>query len=271
MKESFIRAIFFSVGKGSCTLLSFPPGRTGGFRRYAVVDCNQSDARIVREYLKKLWFKKEQVDTQNQFFLHFVALTHYHKDHFNGINVLLGGRRFIKESDIPFKTQYFLYPILPPIPVAAKRKYKRESLSYRQLMEINDIMFEPKKMGIENRPLRRHFAFDATYNFLLSSQGDPPVPKLNISCLAPSTYTTDKLTNISLENFEKLDESNIVSGALRIQYGKSVLILGGDVEDDEWKAIRSDYENIPVSRVKELGGGFVLVPHHGGKGNTECF
>ncbi len=62
---------------------------------------------------------------------------------------------------------------------------------------------------------------------------------------------------------------NLYSAALRVRFGESSAILGGDVGDKEWERISRDWTT--HRRPDELRAGVVLVPHHGGSGNDMRF
>ena len=259
--EAFVRFVFFPVGRGSCTLVSFPPEREGSPRRYGVVDCNQSDARSVKDYLQHPFFPDEP-PPEDPTRLRFVALTHYDYDHFNGVDVLVGG------GGSPFRPDYFFYPLWPP--AAVRRKYPNvSSLPRRQLTEIDRVVFEPRRNGTYDRsPKPRSLNFDASYEGILFP--DEPLvagSPLRIRALAPSS----RAVNPRDHSLAAATDANFSSAALRIQFGKSVVILAGDVQEDEWHQVRADYEYQDGGRPRlgDLAAGVMLVPHHGGRGNPE--
>ena len=88
----FLRLVCFNVGHGACILVSLPPGGTKKRRRYGVIDCNETHADSVDEYLRNPPPEAvaEDGDTSDKCELEFVAVTHYDTDHFRGIVSLLG-------------------------------------------------------------------------------------------------------------------------------------------------------------------------------------
>ncbi len=52
-----------------------------------------------------------------------------------------------------------------------------------------------------------------------------------------------------------------------MRWGKSVILIGGDVETDQWNNIIEHYAE--TDRLKLLQSNLVLAPHHGGHGNPD--
>jgi len=225
MEEDFVRFVFFPVGRGACTLVSVYPLLPTGPRRYAVIDSNQSDVHSVVDYLRSPWFENEHIDIDpatGRYHLHFATLTHYDWDHFNGMDILLGGPTYASVGRRIFKTNVFLYPVVPPAAVA-RRKYSPAGVQYRQLTEIDNLVFEPLRRTRKNgdHPLPRVLAFDATYESLFSPPGTLRDSELTVRALAPSAHAVSEMKE--WRSLEDVTSANLVSGALRIQYGKSRL------------------------------------------------
>ncbi|MCC6698995.1 MAG: hypothetical protein IT365_25455 [Candidatus Hydrogenedentes bacterium] len=254
----FTRFVFFAVGQGSCTLISFPPRAKGQSRRYAIVDCNQSDAASVRDYLESPWFPDEAPLKGPPYALSFVALTHYDCDHFNGVNVLLGGTEGLAGKSPAFHCGFFLYPLIPPRIML--RCYKPKSVFNRQLQEMSLLAFDRHAVR------RRSYAFDASYDALVPSKKG----RIRIRCIAPTCEAKDRLMCKVLAMASRLDrkpqKENLLSAALQVQFGKAVVTLGGDVVDKEWGRVRAEHE---PGRLHELSSRAVLAPHHGGEGNCD--
>ena len=114
-------------------------------------------------------------------------------------------------------------------------------------------------------------------NWLTSLKTIYPLPRdapsgLTIECLSPTGRQTERYETAILDCIgpdEKIakalehSEHNDVSVVLKITYGDSTVILGGDLEDEGWKEVVEEYgeANLKASAVK--------VSHHGSE-NGYC-
>lgn len=270
MTEPFLRFVFFSVGRGNNTLVSLPPSEEGGYRRYGVIDSNQSDVRILRAYLDCPWFPEEHVDPCDPFCFEFVALTHYDGDHFNGLANLLGGMPPHSENKRSFYSKFFLYPIVPP-KLVALTKYSYKSDYAQQLLEIYHIVFDPPRLKLDNRrpTLPLMLAYDNHLESIIAPNGVLAEHPFKLKALAPSAFATDRILTSLVLDRAGFGSGNILSSALRFQFGNAVVLIGGDVMDNEWGIVLGDYANANPNSSRELGMTVVQVPHHGGTGNPE--
>jgi hypothetical protein len=259
----FIRLIIFSVGRGSCTLISFPPKDQNSPRRYGVIDCNDSQASGIRAYLRKPWFEHESPSNYPIQF-EFVAITHYDFDHFNGIGTLLGA------NEDGLRAAYFLYPYLPPaFALPSKGEKGSEGLKAKQLTEIHRLTFSDEAT-VTPRPIN----LGSIHGEVFQRQLDQTSGIFELIGLAPSPKAVDELVRyvssrvpnrVANRAVVDVGRPNLYSAAIRLRYGDCAAILAGDVIGDEWRLIRADLER--NGRLTWLAGDLVLAPHHGGVGN----
>lgn len=239
--QRFVRLVFFNVGHGACTLISLPPVKEGGRRRYGVVDCNSpAGTSIVEYYLRHPPFPDEPPCRGDTLQLDFVVLTHFEYEHFKGMPYLLG------EPGSPFRVLHFLGPPYDPAEVARK-KFVHHSPPFEELCAIRQMAYCPTRRA---RRLGRAPAFDVFLHGVLYDWFDD----VEIMSLAP-------LPDAVVRRKALEAEGNTASGALRFRFKtKHVLLLCGDAREIEWHEIGrhlSELNNDP------LLADVVLVPCHG--------
>ena len=253
--NDFVRFVFFPVGHGSCTLVSFPPEEPGGDRIYGVIDCHNATARPISAYLSDPWFSSEIRPKGLAFNLRFVALTHYHEDHMLGIDTLLG-------NDSLFKHSHFLNPF-PPVGEVARRK--------KDSPNVKKMLYNIEKLATKKWLM--HIFRDCSWVY------QPKDDHLkNVAFRAMAIAPSNRAINEMKEWHQKgLTPFNYLSAAFRFQWGDCSVIIGGDVggsdEKDEeikwneWEEIFSDLES--THQLKLLSANAALCPHHGGTGNSD--
>jgi hypothetical protein len=246
--DDFVRFVFFPVGHGSCTLVSFPPEEPGGNRVYGVIDCHDATARPIRAYLAKPWFARENISAGSAVDLRFVALTHYHEDHVLGINYLFGG-------DSPFRCRKFLCPFPPAGDVA--RRMKSHSLMKGMLTKIHRL--SPKPVNFMKIYDNFSWVFQPTESRLRDIE-------FMASAIAPSNTAMARMKE--LRDPQKFTPFNLLSSAFRFQWGDCSVIISGDVEDDEWDEVLLDLES--ANQLDLLAANVALCSHHGGRGNPDA-
>lgn len=243
--DDFMRFVFFPVGHGSCTLVSLPPEDTGGNRIYGVIDCRDATARPIQQYLSDPWFDGEVISKKSVFNLRFVMLTHYDEDHLLGIDHLLG-----KDHDFTF--DHFLCPF--PAPGAIAVRIADHPRKKKMLSDIRDLVPEDKQSFLEIRQ-----DCSGVYR-----PKDNHLRKFfNAMAIAPSSKAMSGMKE--LKSLEKITPPNILSSAIRFQWGHCSVIIAGDVEDDEWGNIINDLKSRHEAYL--LSANVALCSHHGGKGN----
>ena len=240
-----LRLVCFNVGQGACTLLIFPATEAGRRRRYAVVDCNVAGADSVEYYLRR----HEGVSGECE--LEFVALTHYDWDHFAGINRLAGA------PGSPFRTRRFIGPPMSPLE-AAEKYYAPSGPAAGALQQLYELTFGRYRTRKGRRcadPELCAFRWDQAYRWA------PQLgQEVQIRALAPSP------SGAAGARASGVEYSNLASGILRVQYGKTVALICGDVTEEEWQRILAHFA-VGARPRDLLPANAALVPHHGGSGN----
>ncbi len=244
--------------RGESVVIKLPDDRWG------VVDCytdaiTEPDTNPTIQFLRARGVKT----------LLFVCLTHAHDDHF------LGMVKLIEE----FKpAEFWRFGCLAPPHIAKLMQYnslrakeavgaKKAELtrSMQELFEILKIAERAAKGGMI-RP-----------NPLTSLKTIYPLPRdeardLKIECLAPSGPQVARYHEVIIncvgpdEQIAKEvrhSEHNEVSVVLKITYGETVVILGGDLEKAGWEEVVREYGE---ANLKALA---VKVSHHGSE-NGYC-
>jgi len=243
--DDFIRFIFFPVGHGSCTLVSLPPEKPGGARIYGVIDCHESSALPIREYLSNPWFNGEVVSKGTEFDLRFVALTHYHEDHFLGIDHLLGGNS-------SFRCKKFLSPF--PSAGAVARRMKNGSIK-AMLSKIQKLAPKPPNF----------FKIYGDLSWIYEPNDSKLKDIFKATTIAPSNSSMEKMRE--LYDPKAITPFNFLSSAIRFQWERCSIIIGGDVEEKEWKKIIIDLKS--TNQLHLLSANVALCSHHGGRGNPD--
>lgn len=238
--------------KGESIVLKLPDGEWG------VVDCYSEstvdpDANPTTLFLRSRGVKR----------LLFVCLTHPHDDHF------LGMVKLVEEFQ---PREFWRFGCLAPELIAKLLQYnelkakkakgeKRRELT-RSTTELFDL-FTMIKTAATNRSMQvsRLGSRKTVYPF----PRDLPSP-FAIECLSPTGPQVEKYEGAILEcigpddkigNELPRSEHNDVSVVLKITYGDTVVVLGGDLEEGGWNAVVGEYgaANLDATAVK--------VSHHG--------
>jgi hypothetical protein len=193
--------------------------------------------------------------------LEFLCLTHPHADHFMGMSRLV--------RDFQVKIFWGFGGLHPPDFDLLKTFFKADAAtsglpdSQERAREISDLFDEIRRRGI------RHQAVSA--KTLIYPASIDAKTKIKIWGLAPSGRHTNEyklrlLKSTKGKQFKSalpMSDHNLISSAFLIEFGRTRIILGGDVEQDGWQDVL-DHE--PVSDVSAHA---VKVPHHGSR-NGYC-
>ena len=241
--DSFVRVVFFNVQHGLCCLLSMPPAKSGQPRRYGVVDCNRSTfSCFVESYLRNPPFADEPPLDGDPLRLEFVALTHFDKDHFRGIAHLLG------DSGSPFCARRFIGP--PCLPMSYMARHPIKQKSHRdELRAIGQLAYAPSRRARRKgkAPELALFCQDVNYPWFADTK---------VIALAP---LADDLLN------KETAGGNAISGAVMFRFSSGhVLLIGGDVDEDDWLEFARKTERLGKN---DVTSNVVSVPHHAGAGN----
>jgi beta-lactamase superfamily II metal-dependent hydrolase len=244
--------------KGESIIIKLPDGQWG------VVDCYADNAADPAHNPTVQYLRSRGVAT-----LLFVCLTHAHDDHF------LGMVKLIEE----FKpAEFWRFGCLAPPHIAKLMQYnklrskevggvKGAELT-RSMKELFDIL-KLSESGSKADTMRP--------NPLTSLKTLYPLPRdeakgLKIECLAPSGKQVERYHSAILSCIGpdeqiakelKHSDHNEVSVVLKITYGETTVILGGDLEKAGWEEVVREYgeANLKAAAVK--------VSHHGSE-NGYC-
>jgi hypothetical protein len=240
----------FGAAKGESIVFRTPAGEWG------VVDCftpdlNDPGSNSVLSYLKSRDVKR----------LAFLCLTHCHDDHFYGMSQLLSH----------FEVGIFCKPA-----VLSGRNLRRIIKNEFIVMDMSGRN-EIRRSAIELHNIFRSIAIqkkrprdpliekEAVLGTVVFPHPQKEVSEFEIRAVAPSTenkaaferglrkcFVEDKLVDLFPS-----EDHNLSSLALLIRFGKTQMILGGDVETAGWRHALRDFEP------GLLSANLVKVPHHG--------
>ena len=144
----------------------------------------------------------------------------------------------------------------------AKSKYSEDSWQYAALQRLYDLTwarYRTKKGRLTASPQVSALLCDQNYTWA-SELGD----EIEIRALAPTP--TGIIGEVASREGGIAGRTNLHSGALRVQYGKTVALVCGDVETEEWDRVLDIFA--PTERESDLlAANATVVPHHGGSGN----
>lgn len=238
--------------KGESIVIKLPDGQWG------VVDC-YTDAIADPDKNPTIQFlRSRSVKT-----LQFVCLTHAHDDHFLGMVKLIEEFKPAEFWRFGCLSAPHIRKLLQYNALRAKEVdgAKRAELS-RSMREFQDIL-KVAERGRGDNSIRP--------NPLTSMKTLYPLPRdeskgLKIECLAPSGTQVARYHEAILDCIGpdeqiakelKHAEHNEVSVVLKITYGETVVILGGDLEKGGWEEVIREYGE---ANLKALA---VKVSHHG--------
>lgn len=241
----------FGAAKGESIVLQLPSGEWG------VVDCYSSSLKDSSTNATLQFLLDRGVDQ-----LAFLCMTHPHDDHYRGMSHLLDR----------FNVGCFWRPgamtgqQLKVIVESAKKDARKSGVSAyiddaNELQQIFRLVKE-KKQASGNPAIPKA---STTGSQLFPTPLDP-LADFQIWALAPSTRQTERYENALKKCFDSdgrlsdpLAQSshNIVSMALLLKYGKTRIILGGDVEAEGWLNVIEEFgaDNLSSHAVK--------ISHHG--------
>ncbi len=241
----------FGSGRGESILIRLPEGQWGLVDHYASSP-NDPASSPVRDYL----------DSQGVEQLEFVCLTHPHDDHYRGLIKIL--ERFVPRH-------LWLFPALDPRTAKRLEEYiglvEHDSCDHQgdadELAQILNWCNQRKKRG-KNRCRIKFVGLGKDLypsperpNAVVKIRGmGPPDPLI-------SSYTNDLLACFRADGTlrQKLPHRchNRISAALVVDWNRTRILLGGDVERDGWSYI---LEECP-ERLRSCAA--VKVSHHGSK------
>jgi beta-lactamase superfamily II metal-dependent hydrolase len=240
-------------GKGESIVLQLPTGEWG------VVDCYTSELQDPDANPTVQLLQAEGVRE-----LAFVCLTHPHDDHFRGLNHLLDPSRF-------HVREFWRFCLAKNDFQAVVERQRAEAVldEDQRAIEGNDNLLQTlllvgKLTTRKPQPLvPRQAPRDLP---LYPDRGAPDRPPCTIRAVAPSNLCEFEYGQAVLNGMTGTGpmptRHNAISLALLIEYGKSRVLLGGDVERRTWDRVFTEYGSSQVERLF-LRTVAIKVSHHG--------
>ena len=261
------------AGIGESIVIELPNGRIGVIDCY----CSRLSASTSEERLDAnptLRFLDDHLHAES---LAFIALTHPHEDHGRGLSQILEHYQNRIEQIWIFETyqdeclcRYFrtLLESKRRLPVEELLNDKPGSFS-TELMKTRNLVREETTTGTSKTKLRK---FQDYQEFGLA---DEPV---EFHFLGPSSQLVDRYQTSLSDSLSSLVDPetknvyakwrpdkvnhNLASPAILLVYGKTRVILGGDMESTGWQQVLVEQQDETVTR-PPLDCTFVKVSHHG--------
>jgi beta-lactamase superfamily II metal-dependent hydrolase len=231
-----LRIDFYESGIGETIIITFPSGGIG------VVDAHPSPTNSRLAIL-------ELVNGRE---VHFVCLTHPHADHGVDLVPILknGPTPKVLWHTIPNFKEFIYYTTDLSTFTSPIREFV-EKYNSEWANCFLDIFGTAKEKGVPRRQLRsdlQHEEIDGVRIHFLS-------PEENIA-----TEFTERYAKEIKSAEPEGGDPNVLSAILALEYGKSVVLLGGDALKKNW------YTAVPRFRKAGLPKAVLLkVPHHGAK------
>ena len=248
-KKAELHLYLFGASSGESIVIQLPDWS------WAVIDCFSTSSKDVRTNLAYDLLKSRGVRE-----LAFLCLTHPHADHFSGMSRLVRDfkiRKFwgfggLQPPDFDLLKTFFQAD-------AATSSNRLDADARERSAEISEL-FD----GIRAGGIRTQAVAARTLIYPESVDGRS---SLRIWGLAPSGRHTDDYRRCLLKStrgrrFKSAlprADHNLISSALLIQFGRTRIILGGDVEVEGWRDVLND------KPVDDLSAHAVKVSHHGSK------
>jgi hypothetical protein len=241
--ERELEIYLFGAAKGETIVLHLPDGSWG------VVDCYASSLdrpetnpayRLLRDHGVRE--------------LAFLCLTHPHDDHFSGMSRLV--------KDFKIHAFWSILPLDPQDFNLLKTYFKAEAelaklpILKEKAAELTALFDLVEKSGCR---LETVDAMKLLYPWPKDQRAD-----FRIWGLAPSTDQVKVYRKTLLRQLKRGFYSpvpriphNMASAALRLEYGQTTVVLGGDVEEKGWEGVLEGHTS------ELLSAHFVKVSHHG--------
>jgi beta-lactamase superfamily II metal-dependent hydrolase len=243
-----------NAGVGESIIVEIPGGGWGVVDCYAsVLDDPSSNPTIT--FLRKRNIKE----------LEFFCLTHPHGDHYRGLNQLLN---YLDKLRYFWRFGAFTDRDLKGVLLKYFKALGIETRHSWLIEEANELTYAFGKIDDMQKEgkIARQFALSDFKHIYPLPIDEEQTPEFQIASIAPSTDMIHPYQQAIAKCFDEqgrligrvlMQRHNDVSVALRLQYGKSRVILGGDVEAANW------VDTIKTISSSGLRAHAVKVSHHG--------
>ncbi len=250
-----ITLYLFGSMKGESTLVRLPNGRWG------MVDCYIPDLKHPDRNFLYRFLKSNHINS-----LEFLCMTHPHEDHFSGMSTILKELTVKYFFSPPAMTGPRLFQIVKSIAVDARKvEDKRLESASNELIDIYEILKSKKKHRRGDPPF---IPQDGTTRKILYPAEHSPNEPIRITAIAPTTRQVqdyeEKLA-VCFDNDQtlvspfKYRRHNEISLAFVLEFGKTRIIFGGDVEKKSWRLAMSQLSH------DTFNCHLVKISHHGSK------
>jgi len=239
------------AAKGESIIIRLPNGTWGVIDSYAPSVTHPSTNPTL-QFLRECQVKE----------LEFLGLTHPHDDHYRGMSHLLN----------QFSVKYFwrfaamsptdLVNLLKHLNGTAQNAYEIESAS--DLETTLDLINQRRKRNMLS--VKHMSDIKQLYPLPVALTASNRPCDVEIWCIAPSSDHVERYQNSlracftakgRLKTRPPALRHNDISGGLLIRYGRTRVVLGGDVEESNWRDTLANLDHA------ELAAHAVKVSHHG--------
>jgi len=287
-----LQVFLFNVGQGDHILLKFPTGEYGIIDFFYDCSNNISEPPIL-SYFKEL--KKALGNSEfSKVTISFLCISHTDKDHVKGVNetikwfyengvfikdIWLGGAK--DESEFTDYLTVQLKTIIDTkMDLADKLKYSANiELLNSNLKEFFHYFSLWKNKEFNSIRYKTEFSAKGEYLVNIRQIAQPcSMADCETLVLGPLDFQLENFVKgINIEVVKKIlgikmkngtVDKNHISHILRIKFGKSKLLFGGDTHKDVWEECLARYESKEYPYRKLHGKNsshFIKVSHHGSK------
>jgi ribonuclease BN (tRNA processing enzyme) len=231
-----VRLDFYESGVGETIVITFPSGGIG------IVDAHPSKFAHRPEILKLVEGKK----------IHFVCLSHPHKDHGIDLVQVLEKHTEIKSFwHTIYQIPAFIYGIEETVNFPSKVQKYASAMNQDWAEFFVDIIGAVVERDIPTHELRSNIVAE-------------DIDGVEIHCLSPDETVQNSFFKTYKEKLKnpkvKLPDPNLLSAVLALRFGESVVLLGADALKENWEKVFQHYHKRKLPKARIL-----KVPHHGAR------
>jgi hypothetical protein len=243
-----LRLYLFGSTKGETVVLHMPDDRGWG-----VVDCYAPSLEDPRSNPAYALLERENIAE-----LAFLCLTHPHDDHYRGMSQLLD--RFVVQD-------FWTFSHFDRKKFNILHMYFRAEAARAKLQEYTENAEELERIFRLAREKKAEWRVSGTLKALYPLPGYEDA-YFRIAGLTPPDSCSTRYLDSLIRRFSKdgyllgpfpKGHHNSISIGLRIEFGRTRIILGGDVEWPAWASVLQD------CTPEEIASHFIKVSHHGSR------